>query len=377
VTFALVGAGIVVASIPFSQAARAAETRGYVVSWFVPAMNSIDGYKDCPDGVNPDQAQLLTSILRDKGLPEKEVASLTAPEAVQRNFNRLAPFRGKIGTETVDVYLHPLSKRETIKLLDYPYGLGFNLDGRDGKGNFTDPLTGEKGVDNELSRVFGCFDRTRGTPDVMPGNAVTIWRGGHLGMSWLIEVRGADNLQNDDDVEVSIYRGLQPTTANSSGDVQRNMTYTVDTDPRMQNTFRGRIKDGLFVSNPDATIDFFMVADMRVQGYYDFKRTRLRLEFRPDGSVRGYVGGYLPIKLVYSRHTQARAEGEYNNGFSFPAVYQAMLALADTDIDKDAATGMRTRISATYQIRGVPAFLRHVSPPLQIQTRSAALMPGR
>ena len=37
-----------------------------------------------------------------------------------------------------------------------------------------------------------------------------------------------------------------------------------------------------------------------------------------------------------------------------------MLKLADTDIDKDPETGIRTRISSTYQIGAVPAFVKRL-----------------
>jgi hypothetical protein len=62
----------------------------------------------------------------------------------------------------VFAYKYPLSSIYTqIQLNQSKEGFGFNLDGKVGPLDYTDPLTKETGVDNVASRVIGCIDRTR------------------------------------------------------------------------------------------------------------------------------------------------------------------------------------------------------------------------
>ena len=90
---------------------------------------------------------------------------------------------------------------------------------------------------------------------------------------------------------------------------------------------------------------------------------RHRAGFAALGEDQRFVGGFEPIRMVYARTTGFRGGGEFGAAVSYVAEYQAMLKLADTDIDKDQTTGRRTRISATYQIGGVPAFVQFQNKP--------------
>ena len=349
-----------------AQTAQAAEIRGFAVSLFVPAVYSQDD--DCPEGKNPNASGMLHRILKDQGMPEAEIQKiLLAQDFNARKYDSLATFRGRINGKPVNVYRHPLSVPDPkIKLMKTKYSLGFNLDGREDENDFIDPQTGEKGVDHETSRVFGCFDRVRGTPENPPANASVRWGYSTYGRAWLVEVKGIDDVQNDADVEVSVYRSVQPLAR--LGEVpQAYMTYKVDADPRMQhNRFRGQIKNGLFVS--DSPIDFFMLTnDPRIPPEFHFAQARLRLSFNPDGSVEGFIGGFLPITMIYLPHADYGGNGEFNSGIDYPGIYYAMRRLADTDIDAEPKTGARMRISTTYQIRGVPA---HLSIP---EKRTAAV----
>ncbi len=96
-------------------------------------------------------------------------------------------------------------------------------------------------------------------------------------------------------------------------------------------------------------------------GYQDLKRSRIRIAFAADGNFLAFLGGFEPITAIYARDSNRRGIGE-QEGQSAPAMYQAMLELADTDIDRNAQAGKRTRISTTYQIGAVPAFIRSPDP---------------
>jgi hypothetical protein len=87
----------------------------------------------------------------------------------------------------------------------------------------------------------------------------------------------------------------------------------------------------------------------------DLYRTRFRLEPRPDGSVKGTIGGYADYR---NRGYGGYGEGLFN--FQTPAVYYAMKRNADGLYDP--ATGEYHGLSMAYEVDTVPAFLTPVDP---------------
>ena len=134
------------------------------------------------------------------------------------------------------------------------------------------------------------------------------------------------------------------------------MTYTIDPNTALKTltTFKGKIKNGMFVS--DFTPQFRILSTTRLQPVFDFKHAKLRLAFQPDGSLQGFVGGYSPITMIYFPYGDYAAQGEGLGSGDVVGIYQAMQKYADTDIDK-AKNGKRTRISQTWTLTAVPAYL--------------------
>ena len=57
----------------------------------------------------------------------------------------------------VNIYAHPDAQPDpNIYLVEGPAGYGFNLDGKVTDEDFTNPETGERGIDNQLWRAVGC-----------------------------------------------------------------------------------------------------------------------------------------------------------------------------------------------------------------------------
>ncbi len=350
-----------VAVIAWSAAQGAlAGSQGYVVSNWAPAMNNPDD-SGCPDGKNPDLKDIAKYTLARLGYPKEQIEKLVPAEGVGREARQMLAMRGRVDGQPVNVYVNPLSVPDPkIKMDVAKESFGFNLDGKLGPSDYTDPLTKESGVDNAAARVFGCFDRTRGTLEQPPGNWSFRWSHYVEGNSWLIQVNNNSdrplNFQNDDNVVVTFYRGMQIPMMNASG-YQRNVTYTIDpnTELKKNTSFTGKIRDGMFIS--DFTPQFRMVASSRVQPVFDFKSARMRINFKPDGSLVGFVGGYLPIKMIYFPFGDYATTGEGLGSMDVAGIYYALQKSADTDIDAAPKTGVRTRISQTYQVHAVPAFL--------------------
>ena len=348
-----------------AAAVHASESRGFVVTWFTPAMNSQDG--DCgPGGINPRGNQLFETIVKDLNLSPGEVAK--ALEGYPDNYAQIATERGRIDGKPVNVYLNPTSVPDPlIKTSLGKKGYGFNLDGKDGPNDFVEIETGEKGVDNMLSRVTGCFESMRGSPTSRPSYPQGHWSQptGQM-QAWVIEVSAVDDWQNDSSVNVGIYRARDPIVRSLTSEPQPDMTFTIDENPTSWNEMRGHIKDGVLYTDP---IEFKMVGDPYYISYYRFKSARLRMRISADGNVQAILGGYFDWLPLYMNFALGGADAEPTLSVNVPGMYYALRRFAE--VDPDPRTGINMGISAAYRIEAAPAFLMHQK-PRSAETQSAS-----
>jgi len=294
-------------SSAFSDVAIASETRGYVVSWFDVAGYADPKQRDCPHGLNRTGEDF--------------------PQAVS----------------------------QLIRLGEGRFGYGFDLDGKIKPGDFIDPESGARGIDNNLYRAIACFSLTR--EPSQPGLRAT-FSGGAWGAlverrpAHLIEISGIDNFENDEDVVVRYYVSLDHITL-VSGAVAADQTMRVDPDPRWQNVVHGKIKNHVLTTE---AFDLNLLGDPFWVQSYQFRQARLRLQFKPDGTAKGIVGGYLTWFPFYWSYA-SQGWGIDVTGFDIPGLYYALKRLADAFPDRK--TGENTAISAAYEIDVVPAIISH------------------
>jgi hypothetical protein len=262
--------------------------------------------------------------------------------------------RGKIDGKPVNVYLNPTSTPDpNLKLAVGHVGYGFNLDNKESTGGFVDPETGEKGVDNQLHRAFGCIGSLRGTPNARPTHPAIQWDMTRDQMpAWLIQVKDIDDPRDDDDVTVEIHRAIEPIVRNANGDPQRDMTFRIDPNPRMQTKVHARIKNGLLVTD---AFHFYMIGDPFSVPEYDLAGAKLRFSVQADGSIKGILGGYEPWDPLYVSYALAGGINEVNLSMDVPGMYYALRKSADAN--PDPKTGENLSISASYAIEAVPAFI--------------------
>jgi len=239
-------------------------------------------------------------------------------------------------------------------------------------------VEGEQGVDNQYLRLSACtgkepVDTGENHPGWLPpsGEAQenTMLEGG-----WgvLIALKGLDNMVNDDHVEVGIYANADPIVLGSSRQPIPYATYAADQDPRFRGETRGRIVDGVLITEPVDVRFHWLVA-----GFYmerPINRARIKARFNPDGSIEGYLAGYTPVEALYNyqygfRNAKTRtgepastelmtriatgaasAIGRTRNG-----AYATIYRLADGDPDPE--TGRCTSLSIQYFFRATPAFV--------------------
>jgi len=350
---ALGAAGILAAG--FATHAARAETRGYAVSWFYMSAESQND--DCPDGTNPLSDVMVKQFLVDMGKSPAEIADLF--KDYPNNLYGPLYMRGKQNGKWVNVYANPTSVPDpNIKFARGHVAYGFNLDGKDGPNKFVDPQTGEKGVDNMLYRVLGCFITQRAS-----GGKRATWPDIEWDMTrdqmpaWIIEVSGIERDTNgkikDGDVKLGFYRATGPVTRNAAGDPQSDMSFTADTNPRTQNVVHAVMKNGTLYTD---TFDFNMIQDPFAVSEYHFKKTKIRLTLNDDGTAKGVLGGYQPWLPIYESFALGGSTNELNLSVNTPGIYYGLKKLADAYPD---ASGQNQFISSSYMIEAVPAFITH------------------
>ena len=350
---ALGAAGVLAAG--FSSHAARAETRGYAVSWFYMAAESQND--DCPDGTNPLSDVMVKQFLVDMGKTPAEIADLF--KDYPNNLYVALYMRGKQNGKWVNVYANPTSVPDpNIKTAKGHVAYGFNLDGKDSPNDFVDPQTKQAGVDNMLYRVLGCFITQRAS-----GGKRATWPDIEWDMTrdqmpaWIVEVSGierdAAGKIKDGDVKLGFYRATAPVTRNAAGDPQSDMSFTVDTNPRMQNVVHATMHNGTLTTD---SFEFNMIQDPFAVSEYHFKKTQIRLTLSDDGTAKGVLGGYQPWLPIYESFALGGSTNELNLSVNTPGIYYAMKKLADAYPD---ASGQNQYISSSYMIEAVPAFITH------------------
>ena len=95
-------------------------------------------------------------------------------------WGRAVVFRAKIKGKPVSAWINPAAAPDpNLHFVDGKYGFGFNLDGKGAASliGFEDPITHEKGVNNQMFRALGCFSVFRGneTGTLTPGAHLQAW----------------------------------------------------------------------------------------------------------------------------------------------------------------------------------------------------------
>jgi hypothetical protein len=295
-----------------------------------------NGKAECPDGFN---------------------------EGPREHFKALYPNLGTV--EDTQLGYESRSRSPMDKDDTFPYheakgkvGLGLNLDGKIGPNDFTSPA-GDKGIDNQLYRVIGCTRLFRG-PDGTYAHFTEMWVREEAYNRILVEVNNVDNLQNDDQVDVMLYRGKDRLMSDATGEkIVPGGSNRVDDrfSKRFTQHLKGKIVNGVLTTEP-ADIAWAWSAYFAHPDYYLFKQGRLQVSLNPDGTeAEGVVAGYLDVAGFYRHmnHAWSTHHSSYG-GLSQPAMYRALHHLADAIPDDK---GVNTAISSSLGIKLVQIFIQH------------------
>ncbi len=354
---------VLLGAIALSSSADA-ESRGYAISLVHTATYSEQG--NCPDGGNGSTTQIHERILMAQGFTKQQADQILTsggalgvagiPVAAQSKLLKGGQFdfdkRGHLFGQRVDIGDFPTSVPddhiETVQGAGPGhYAYGFDLAGKPTDYAFEDPETHAL-IQDQMWRVLGCFTAYEYRLPAIPYNEGIAWDTAEDAMpAWLLSISGND-LSKDGDVTVTFDRALDVVMRNARGAVLSGSSYTVDPDPRSHSVFKGHVKDHVLTIEPGK---FFIQGESQFYAVLRFTDTHLRLRLKPDGTLRGFIGGYQPW-LDYFHYLAIR--GQEDSEVDLPGVYYAMKRLADGVPD---ASGQNSAISATYYLEAAPAFI--------------------
>lgn len=331
-----------------SMAAAAAEdtapengTIGYIVTDFHWAVYLTENHKEeCADGLNPwGPREQFKVLYPDDGVKRTAVDTHLAFEIAQWFPDAKTPDRFPF---------YEVTGKKSY---------GFNLDGKIDENDFISP-EGVRGVDNELYRVIGCVVNLRppeGPTAFYANKAVMEERWNRM----LLELTGVDSLVNDDDVQVTMYRGLDNLLTDATGSKYvsgGSMRVDANWGKSFIQHFPGKIVDGTLVTAPVpfGTIPWSSFQTPTVQKFHDM---RFHLRLTPDDAV-GYIAGYVDVENWYWQTVKSESTHHQSYGQSTPSsIYKVLRKRADAY--PDPKTGQNTAISAALEAKFVQTFIIH------------------
>jgi hypothetical protein len=348
-------------------AAGEEETRGFLITGSANAFHYGAMKIDCPMGFEPSVEEnflaTLTTAERDRlQRPEnaKEYAQswkedfITGPggENVCNNAKsfmddpRHPPFRGVQSSVAYGLNLDGTADgRATANSCAHPKFKGLN---------------GDPAVDNQLYRALGCVKVYEGDIRAKGGDTPAEQKTRRALNLYLIELRGLDDLQNDDSVEVGIYSTEDQSIKSDTGTDLPHQSFRATQNPRWRTQAKGRIVDGvlttdvievLYLSWKIATTGPFGQASE-----HEFRDVRFRVSLQPDGTMSGIMGAYRPIENITTEGRCCKSMASVAN-HDCASEHKTFVAMADGY--PDPHTGQCTMISAAQRVEGIPAFIVH------------------
>ena len=239
---------------------------------------------------------------------------------------------------------------------------GLNLDGVVDENDYQSPDGERNGIDNQMNRVLGCIAhyRTGGIIYHFENKFAQQYNDNR----WLIEITEVDDLENDDEVVVSVYRGMDDLLTDAGGEAFiAGATQRVDTrwgKDYIEHT-TGKIVDGVLTTEPIDTIQIPWSSTFDTSGFQVFRGLRMELNLSAD-SAEGLLGAYVDVEAfnhqlntTWSTHHQSYGQ------LTSLSQYHAMRKFADGYPDPE--TGENTAVSAAIEVNMTRVAVLHPAGP--------------
>jgi len=233
---------------------------------------------------------------------------------------------------------------------------GFNLDdviteqGSEtgcGHEDFTSP-TGDQGVDNQFSQLLPLIEQFGGMAIETYGQSAI--NSGNLLL--MVELSGVDDPQNDEQVTMSIYRGLGAPLLGTNDLIEPWQTFDIDLETHWLRTEEARIVDGhLEMTGLDFTFPFY-IFDFMFE--ITLKNARFSIRLDEDARHTGKLAGSISIENML------QIADNIEGGDMLPGLIRNIgTTLADMDPDEEGAC---QSISTTMNFETVGAFFYEDTP---------------
>src|SRR6185436_13409762 len=369
-------------------AAAAPWTRGYVVGAYEYAFRyggrpdfsrgaEIEPGIDCPHGSSTHFANDVNTkiaVARQKWRSQKEIDWIAKPPGLDEVrapvltrfwiWNRAIAYRGY--KKEIETYVNPWATDDPGQpQVTSRIGDGFNLDGKIKANDFVNP-DGEKGVDNNLYRAWGCDAPWRGN-----GNATLDLRANDKMQDGLytmvIRISGNQNPMNDSDATVEIGYSPDRIVKDARGGIAVDYSYRI-LQSAQYTKLKAKIKNGVV-----ETEQVEHLHTPRIAWFYDqtgdtnFTKGKIKLDLAADGlSGNGLIGGYRNWRDLYAENTFAQDGGQQGirEHEDHVSLYYALRRNADGQFNPK--TGKNDGISSVYRIRMTGAYVVDPDRPMDI-----------
>ena len=337
---ALVAATLTVSAVQADDNSNVPENGsiGYVMTnLFWSVYQTPDAKEECPKGFNDGPREQFEILFPDAG--KRTVVDTQLKQEIET--------------------WHPTSAPDPLPFYDVegPLSYGLNLDGEISPNDFTHP-DGEQGIDNEVYRSVGCIIGFRG-PDgvevIFQDKAIADRRYNRT----MIELTGVDDLTNDDNVIVTLYRGLDRLLTDATGTkIMAGGSQRVDMrwGAQLIRRTEGRIVDSVLTTEPipEVTIPWM---NLGVPSVHIIRDMRLQLNLSPTGA-EGLLAGYADVDTWYKQLIRNDSTHHLSNGqISGISLYKALRRHADAYPDSE--TGANTAISTALDVKLAQVYVIH------------------
>jgi hypothetical protein len=338
---AIAACGVSAAAVADSTAPQSVRDGriGYVLTDLYWSMyQTPDAKQECPKGFNDGPREQYAVLFPDKGKKRT-----------------LVDTQLKLETQTWLPTAQPDSFE--FKQVVGPYSYGLNLDGKVGPNDFANP-DGSKGVDNQLYRALGCIIGFRG-----PDGVEFIFENKAIAQAaynrTMIELSDVNDLTNDPDVTVTIYRGMDRLLTDATGNkVVAGGSQRIDTKwgKQLIQQTKGKIVNGVLTTEPTQKM-IIPWMNLGVPTFQLIRDMRFQLKVSPTGA-EGLIAGYADVDTWYKQLIRNDSTHHLSNGqISGISLYKALRRLADAY--PDAQSGANTAISSSLDAKFTQVFIQH------------------
>ena len=350
------------------EAAGEGETRGFLITGSANAFHYGAMEVDCPLGFESSVEELWLATLAPV---ERE--RLQRPENAEE-YARSWKNDFITGPGGENVCNNPKSfltdpRHPAYRGVQSTVAYGLNLDGTtDGRATPNscehpkfEGLNGEPAVDNQLYRALGCVRVYDGDIRARGGDPPAERRTRRALDLYLIELRGLDDVRNDDDVEVGIYSTADLSQRSPDGTELPHQSFRVTPNPRWRTQTKGRIVDGVLTT--DVIEVLYLSWQIPTTGAFgqasehEFHDVRFWVSLQPDGTMTGIMGAYRPIENITTEGRCCKSMASVAN-HDCASEHKTFVAMADGHPDPENG-GQCTMLSAAQRVEGIPAFVIH------------------